>query len=136
MRTTIILGDDVAISLKRLEKARGIKFKALVNEALRAAINPWWRHRKGAVRFALALSTLTRAGWRMWTMLPKFLPSRRTTPLNDSRRRYIPPRRLFPTTRKPPCSKDFTCIILQNMSSIHRRRRALTAVGRNFLLAG
>ena len=38
MRTTIILGDDVAISLKRLEKARGIKFKALVNEALRAGI--------------------------------------------------------------------------------------------------
>jgi hypothetical protein len=38
MRTTITLEDDVAASLKRLEKRRGIKFKALVNEALREGI--------------------------------------------------------------------------------------------------
>ena len=38
MRTTITLDDDVAASLKRLEKRRGIKFKALVNEALREGI--------------------------------------------------------------------------------------------------
>jgi hypothetical protein len=38
MRTTITLDDDVAASLKRLEKRRGLKFKALVNEALREGI--------------------------------------------------------------------------------------------------
>ena len=38
MRTTITLEDDVAASLKRLEKRRGVKFKALVNEALRQGI--------------------------------------------------------------------------------------------------
>ena len=38
MRTTITLDDDVAASLKRLEKRRGVKFKALVNEALREGI--------------------------------------------------------------------------------------------------
>jgi predicted transcriptional regulator len=38
MRTTITLEDDVAASLKRLGKRRGIKFKALVNEALRDGI--------------------------------------------------------------------------------------------------
>jgi hypothetical protein len=38
MRTTITLEDDVAASLKRLEKQRGVKFKALVNEALREGI--------------------------------------------------------------------------------------------------
>lgn len=38
MRTTITLEDDVAASLKRLEKRRGVKFKALVNEALREGI--------------------------------------------------------------------------------------------------
>ena len=38
MRTTITLDDDVATSLKRLEKRRGVKFKALVNEALREGI--------------------------------------------------------------------------------------------------
>ncbi len=35
MRTTITLEDDVAASLKRLEKRRGVKFKALVNQVLR-----------------------------------------------------------------------------------------------------
>ena len=35
MRTAITLEDDVAASLKRLGKRRGVKFKALVNEALR-----------------------------------------------------------------------------------------------------
>jgi hypothetical protein len=35
MRTTITLEDDVAVSLKRLEKRRGIKFKTLVNQVLR-----------------------------------------------------------------------------------------------------
>ena len=38
MRTTITLDQDVAASLKRLEKRRGVKFKALVNEALREGI--------------------------------------------------------------------------------------------------
>jgi hypothetical protein len=38
MRTTITLEDDVAASLKRLGKRRGVKFKALVNEALREGI--------------------------------------------------------------------------------------------------
>jgi len=35
MRTTITLEDDVAASLKRLGKGRGLKFKNLVNLALR-----------------------------------------------------------------------------------------------------
>ncbi len=38
MRTTITLEDDVAASLKRLGKRRGVKLKALVNEALREGI--------------------------------------------------------------------------------------------------
>lgn len=38
MRTTITLEDDVAASLKRLEKRRRVKFKTLVNEALREGI--------------------------------------------------------------------------------------------------
>jgi len=38
MRTTITLEDDVAASLKRLEKRRGVKFKALVNQVLREGI--------------------------------------------------------------------------------------------------
>jgi predicted DNA-binding ribbon-helix-helix protein len=38
MRTTITLEEDVAASLKRLGKRRGVKFKALVNEVLREGI--------------------------------------------------------------------------------------------------
>jgi hypothetical protein len=38
MRTTITLEDDVAASLKRLGKERGLKFKDLVNLALRQGI--------------------------------------------------------------------------------------------------
>jgi predicted DNA-binding ribbon-helix-helix protein len=38
MRTTITLEDDVAASLKRLGKARRLKFKALVNLVLREGI--------------------------------------------------------------------------------------------------
>jgi len=38
VRTTITLEDDVAASLKRLEKRRGMKFKALVNQALREGL--------------------------------------------------------------------------------------------------
>ena len=38
MRTTITLEDDVAASLKRLGKARHLKFKALVNLVLREGI--------------------------------------------------------------------------------------------------
>jgi hypothetical protein len=38
MRTTITLEDDVAASLRRLEKRRGIKFKKLVNEAIREGL--------------------------------------------------------------------------------------------------
>ena len=38
MRTTITLEEDVAASLKRLGKQRGLKFKVLVNEALREGI--------------------------------------------------------------------------------------------------
>ena len=38
MRTTITLEDDVAASLKRLGKARDLKFKALVNLVLREGI--------------------------------------------------------------------------------------------------
>ena len=38
MRTTITLEEDVAASLKRLGKRRGLRFKVLVNEALREGI--------------------------------------------------------------------------------------------------
>jgi hypothetical protein len=38
MRTTITLEDDVAASLKRLGKGRGLKFKDLVNLALREGL--------------------------------------------------------------------------------------------------
>jgi hypothetical protein len=38
MCTTITLEDDVAVSLKRLAKARRLKFKALVNLVLREGI--------------------------------------------------------------------------------------------------
>jgi hypothetical protein len=38
MRTTITLEDDVAVSLKRLGKRRGMKFKTLVNQVLREGI--------------------------------------------------------------------------------------------------
>jgi hypothetical protein len=38
MRTTITLEDDVAASLKRLGKRRGLKFKTLINQALREGI--------------------------------------------------------------------------------------------------
>ena len=38
MRTTITLEDDVAASLKRLEKRRGMTFKVLINQALREGI--------------------------------------------------------------------------------------------------
>jgi hypothetical protein len=38
MRITITLEDDVTASLKRLAKARGLKFKALVNLVLREGI--------------------------------------------------------------------------------------------------
>jgi hypothetical protein len=38
MRTTITLEDDVAASLKRLGKGRGLKFKELVNLALREGL--------------------------------------------------------------------------------------------------
>ena len=38
MRTTITLEDNVAASLKRIGKARGLKFKALVNLVLREGI--------------------------------------------------------------------------------------------------
>jgi hypothetical protein len=38
MRTTLTLDDDVASLLKRLHKARGGRFKDLVNEALREGL--------------------------------------------------------------------------------------------------
>ena len=38
MRTTITLEDDVAPALKRLGKQRGLKFKTLLNDALREGI--------------------------------------------------------------------------------------------------
>ena len=38
MRTTITLEDDVVASLKRLGKGRGLKFKDLVNLALREGV--------------------------------------------------------------------------------------------------
>jgi hypothetical protein len=38
MRTTITLEDDVAASLKRLGKGRGLRFKELINLALREGI--------------------------------------------------------------------------------------------------
>ena len=38
MRTTITLEDDVAASLKRFGKRRGLKFKDLVNLALREGL--------------------------------------------------------------------------------------------------
>ena len=38
MRATITLEDDVAASLKRLAKVRGVKFKVLVNQVIREGI--------------------------------------------------------------------------------------------------
>jgi len=38
MRTTIMLEDDVAASLKRPEKRRSAKFKALINQVLREGL--------------------------------------------------------------------------------------------------
>ncbi len=38
MRTTLTLDDDVASALKRLQRSRQIKLKALVNEALREGL--------------------------------------------------------------------------------------------------
>jgi hypothetical protein len=43
MRTTITLEDDVAASLKRLEKTRRLKFKALLNLVLREGIKSMTR---------------------------------------------------------------------------------------------
>jgi hypothetical protein len=39
MRTTLTLDDDVAATLERLRRARGVGFKALVNEVLREGLN-------------------------------------------------------------------------------------------------
>ena len=38
MRATITLEDDVAASLKRLTKVRGVRFKVLVNQVIREGI--------------------------------------------------------------------------------------------------
>ena len=38
MRTTLTLEDDVAAALEQLRRARGTRFKALVNEVLREGI--------------------------------------------------------------------------------------------------
>lgn len=38
MRTTLTLDDDVAAALKRLQKARSLGYRDLVNEALRRGI--------------------------------------------------------------------------------------------------
>ena len=38
MRTTLTLDDDVAAALEKLRRARGIRFKALVNEVLREGL--------------------------------------------------------------------------------------------------
>jgi hypothetical protein len=38
MRTTLTLEDDVAATLERLRRARGVGLKALVNEALREGL--------------------------------------------------------------------------------------------------
>lgn len=38
MRTTVTLDDDVAMALERLRRARGTKFKPLLNELLRAGL--------------------------------------------------------------------------------------------------
>jgi hypothetical protein len=43
MRTTITLEDDIAASLKRLAKARHLKFKALLNLVLREGIKSMTR---------------------------------------------------------------------------------------------
>jgi predicted transcriptional regulator len=40
MRTTLTLDDDVAAHLQRLARETGRPFKQLVNEALRAGLNP------------------------------------------------------------------------------------------------
>ena len=51
MRTTITLEDDVAVSLKRLGKRRGIKFKQLVNLVLREGIKNMMAPAKKGKRF-------------------------------------------------------------------------------------
>jgi hypothetical protein len=38
MRTTLTLDDDVAVELERLRRARNVKLKDLVNEALRRGL--------------------------------------------------------------------------------------------------
>jgi hypothetical protein len=38
MRTTLTLDDDVAAALEQLRRARGARFKALVNEVLREGL--------------------------------------------------------------------------------------------------
>ncbi len=57
MRTTITLEDDVAASLKRLEKRRGVKFQALINEALREGIKCMTAPPKNVMRFVHVQST-------------------------------------------------------------------------------
>ena len=52
MRTTITLEDDVAVSLKRLGKRRGVKFKQLVNLVLREGIKSLTTPTKKGKRFA------------------------------------------------------------------------------------
>ena len=41
VRTTITLDDDVAAQLRRLARDTGRPFKRVVNDALRAGLNPW-----------------------------------------------------------------------------------------------
>jgi hypothetical protein len=53
MRTTITLEDDVAASLKRLGKRRGLKFKALINQVLREGI----KHMTGPAKKRSAFRT-------------------------------------------------------------------------------
>jgi hypothetical protein len=38
VRTTLTLEDDVAVALARLQRARGTRFKSLVNEVLREGL--------------------------------------------------------------------------------------------------
>ena len=46
MRTTLSLDDDVAVTLERLRRSRGVSLKHLVNDALRRGLKELAKQRK------------------------------------------------------------------------------------------
>jgi hypothetical protein len=60
MRTTLTLDDDVAKLLERARKRRGMSFKELVNEALRAGLEQLEAPRRARKRHATKAVSLGR----------------------------------------------------------------------------